>query len=339
MKISQLSLRNVRALPDLDRSLVDRSKKPHDVILVTGPTGSGKTRLLEAIALWKEAAAPYGAPPKRDALAGPRGASGEIAGTWEMTPDEVRRGVLSTPSPKVSVEVGLGAPTPQVEKGLRKVLSDFFRVPTHGKIEYFPANRRLSDRPLPVPLDALSEKVEAPMRTDRDADKYGVERAWLTARLEADLAAAGSTLEGRGVLLSRQAPDSLAQARASIAKLCPHLRLSGLGKNGNRVEPRLLRAGADARADRAEVWLSEISAGEEQAVLFAAAFQRLALSRSVILIDTPELGLHPADHARFFRALCALGEDNQIIAATTSPGILATASPDQILDLSPERRS
>ncbi len=339
MKISDIALKNVRALPDLRRSLLDGSKKPHDVILVTGPMGSGKTRLLEAIATWKEATGPYGAPPSVAGLARDTGAFGEISGVWELSPDEVRRGQISSSAPCVRVEVGAGAPAPVVERGLRKVLSDFFREPTHGKVEYFPASRSLSDRPLPVPLDALSEKAEAPMRTSRDPDKYGVERAWIGARLEADLAAAGAALEGRGVLISRQAPDSLAPMKAAIAKLCPHLRLVGLGKSGSRPEPKFLRAAADTRVDRAEVGLSDLSSGEQQAVLFAAAFQRLALSRSVVLIDTPELGLHPADHARFFRALCALGEDNQIFAATSSHGILGTVAPDQIIDLSPERRA
>lgn len=339
MKISEIALKNVRALPDLRRSLVDASRKPHDVILITGPTGSGKTRLLEAIALWKEAAGPYGAAPSTAGLARDTSALGEISGVWELSADEVRRGQISGGSPRVTVEVGAGAKAPAVEKGIRKVLSDFFREPTHGKLEYFPANRSLSDRPLPVPLDALSEKAEAPLRTARDPDKYGVERAWIAARLEADLSDAGAALSGKGVLISRQAPDSLGPMKAAIAKLCPHLRLAGLGKNGGRSEPRFLRAAADGRMDRAEVFLSELSTGEQQAVLFAAAFQRLALSRSVVLIDTPELGLHPADHARFFRTLCALGENNQIFAATSSPGVLGTASPDQIIDLSPERRA
>ncbi len=339
MKISEIVLKNVRALPDLRRSLTDASRKAHDVVLITGPMGSGKTRLLAAIAAWKEAIAPYGAAPVMSGLARDPGAPSEITAVWELSPEETAREQLTTGTHRVKVDVGPGALAPEVDRGLRKVLSAFSRDPARGKMEYFPASRGLSDRRLPVPLDALSEKSEAPIRTADDPDKYGIERAWLTARLDADLVAAGATLEGRGVLISRQAPDSLTAVKAAIAKLCPHLRLVGLGESGNRREPRFLRAAPDSRADRAEVFLSELSTGEQQAVLFAAAFQRLALSRSVVLIDTPELGLHPADHARFFRTLCALGEDNQIFAATSSPGILGTVAPEQIIDLSPERRA
>lgn len=41
MKISELSIKNVRAVPDLRRKLGDGSKRPFDVVLVTGPMASG----------------------------------------------------------------------------------------------------------------------------------------------------------------------------------------------------------------------------------------------------------------------------------------------------------
>lgn len=76
-----------------------------------------------------------------------------------------------------------------------------------------------------------------------------------------------------------------------------------------------------------------MSDSELQGFLFAGAFTWLGLNRSLVLIDTPELFIHPDDHARFFQAICDLGKDNQIIAATSSPAILASVSADQILDL------
>jgi energy-coupling factor transporter ATP-binding protein EcfA2 len=327
MKISEIAVKNVRALPDLARRLADASKRPFDVVLITGSTGSGKTRLLQAIAAWKETVGPYGIAPGFAGWERRAGEGGWIEGVWELTEDEVRRGQLAGATVTARVEIGAKAAAPSVPAGLRKVLSAFFREETHGKVEYFPASRRLAAAPLPVPLEALTEKLEAATRLGADEAKYGIERAWLSARLAADLAAAGSTLSNRGVLLSGQAPDSLAGVRAAIARLAPHLRLLGLSPDGPRPTARFLRAGG------AEVDLDGLSSGEEQAVLFALAFHRLALSRSVVLVDTPELHVHPSDHARFFRELTALGKDNQIIAATCSQGILATVPPEQIIDL------
>lgn len=327
MKITELEIENVRALPDLSLRLADASGRPFDVVLITGPTGSGKTRLLEAIAAWKEAIGPHGLPPRLAGWERREGQGGSLSGVWQVTEDEARRGQLAGTSVRARVEVGAKAGPADAPAGLRKVLSAFFREETHGKVEYFPASRHLSAAPLPVPLSALSEKLDAATRLGKDHDKYGVERAWLIDRLSADLAAATSTLSSRGVLLSGQAPDSLAGVRAAVARLAPHLRLLGLSPGGPAPSARFLRA------DRTEVDLSDLSAGEEQAVLFALAFHRLALSGSVVLIDTPELHVHPSDHARFFRALTSLGKDNQIIAATCSPGILSTVPPEQIIDL------
>lgn len=335
MKITALSFENVRALPDVELPLGEASKNPFPVLLVTGPMGSGKTRLLEAIAAWKEAIGPYGMGPRQEDWARSPDVPGAIQGTWQLSDDEVKRGQLSSNSVSVRVEVGAGAAAPAAPLGLKRLLSAFFREETHGKMEYFPASRHLSTAPLPVPLDALDEKTEGPLRTSKDGAKYGIERAWLTARLSADLATAGATLAGRGVLLSGQAPDSLSAVRSALSLLAPHLRLLGLGARGTKSVPRFARrpAGSRALSEQTEVDLDDLSDGERQALLFALAFGRLRLSRSVVLIDSPELFLHPADHARFFEVLCRLGRDNQVIAATCSKSILDSAPPESVLDL------
>ncbi len=78
-----------------------------------------------------------------------------------------------------------------------------------------------------------------------------------------------------------------------------------------------------------------MSQSEEQGVLFALLFEGIGLRRSIVLLDTPELHLHPTDHARFFHAICKLGEDNQIVVATASPAIVAAVSPADVIELSP----
>ena len=83
--------------------------------------------------------------------------------------------------------------------------------------------------------------------------------------------------------------------------------------------------------------LAELSESERQAVLFAITFRRLGLDHSVVLIDSPELHIHPSRQADFFTAICALGRDNQIIAATTSTELLSAVRPDQVIDLSSAR--
>src|SRR5690349_18523054 len=81
----------VAGVPDGDYSFLDPSSGAAlDFVLVTGPSASGKTRLLEVIALAKEAIAPYGTPHETAHLirTGSRGAKVVLA--WEF--DEEERG-------------------------------------------------------------------------------------------------------------------------------------------------------------------------------------------------------------------------------------------------------
>ena len=89
--------------------------------------------------------------------------------------------------------------------------------------------------------------------------------------------------------------------------------------------------------DGTVVDLDELSASERQAVLFGLTFLRSGVHRSLVLIDSPELHLPPRRHADFFAGVCALGRDNQILAATTSAELLASVGLDQVIDLSSAR--
>jgi predicted ATPase len=89
-----------------------------------------------------------------------------------------------------------------------------------------------------------------------------------------------------------------------------------------------------ARRDGSELGIPDLSASEEQAALFAFAFTWLRLSRSVVLVDTPELHIHPKVHADFFGRLSRLGPDNQLLAATSSEALLRSVPVSQVIDLS-----
>jgi|GEM_PF-133064 len=61
MKIQRAELLGIAGVPDLSLDLTSSSTgEPHARVVVTGPAGSGKTRLLEALIAAKEAIRPYG---------------------------------------------------------------------------------------------------------------------------------------------------------------------------------------------------------------------------------------------------------------------------------------
>lgn len=335
MKLLRLVLQNVRGVPDGDYSFAHRqSGEPLDLVLVTGPAASGKSSLLNAIAAMKESVGPYGAPvnPAKLARSGVEG--GVIQAIWKLSADEMRRAQLAEATWVTSLPIGPKAPAPSHEPKLAALFSQCFHAPTHGKFELFPANRRLLRGGAPrgvVP--PLSEKAEARYRLTRDPDKYACLKPWLIELGVADSMRAIERVSGRGVLLSRDVPDSLASVKSAIAELSPHLRLTGVEPRDGQPTALFRRASGD------EVELDDLSDSEQQAVLFAAVFHRIALHRSVVLIDTPELFFHPEEHARVMDALTRLGEQNQIIAATTSAELVERAAPQQVIRLGARGRS
>jgi len=79
------------------------------------------------------------------------------------------------------------------------------------------------------------------------------------------------------------------------------------------------------RDNGARVDLYSLSHNEQQAVLFAVVYKRFGLNRSILLIDEPELHIHPQEQRRFLDALAGLGGDAQIIATTSSSHLLESA--------------
>lgn len=132
-----------------------------------------------------------------------------------------------------------------------------------------------------------------------------------------------------GLLLADDRPDSLGHYRAAIAELAPELRLLGATAEDPSGTPQLLFANKDG----VEVGPEGLSAGQRQGVLIAASFARLGLSRSIVLIDVPELHLHGADHEAFIPRLLRLGGDNQLIVATGSSAMITAASREQTIVL------
>ncbi len=58
-----------------------------------------------------------------------------------------------------------------------------------------------------------------------------------------------------------------------------------------------------------------------------------AMDNSIILIDTPEIGLHPKLQRKIISACKSIGENNQIIIATHSPFIIGDVKSEQIISL------
>lgn len=321
MRLLRLEAEGVRGVPD-GRYLFN----PDGYTLVTGAAASGKSRLLGAIAALKEGAGAYGAPPSAKEVLRDEAASGLLAGTFRLNPTERERCRLDGWEVEVRWDLG-NQPGPEVPAAVRRLLA-FYEVGDRvGRFEHFPACRGGFEDPRELPSRPPVDPSDMTDRLGSGPRKYGWVRRFFADRVAADARALRAHLGERGIALRSDLPSSLYGFDRALDTLAPGLRFL-------EVEPTerspLVFFG---RKGGGRVELGQLSASEQHAIVFAAVSKHLALSHSVLLIDTPEAGIHPEHHATFFDGLLDLGTDNQVIAATSSAPLLRRAPAAAVIDL------
>ena len=77
--------------------------------------------------------------------------------------------------------------------------------------------------------------------------------------------------------------------------------------------------------------INELSSGEKQLFLRTLAIKMLEPGNSIIMIDEPELSLHPKWQQKIVDVYRKIGRNNQIILATHSPHILGSVEKENII--------
>lgn len=310
MKLRRVTTDGVRGVADRSYNLSDRTGAAARVVVVTGPSGSGKTSLLDAIAAAKEDIAPWGARHPWARVMRQGAGAAKIRLEWELSDEEQRR--LGFGAKTVESE-SIFSPTTPPGQGhdarLETLLDRYDHDPEHGKMEYFFAERTLAREA--IGFSALDPSMQKRTRLDRDLRKYGALHKYLT-ELYLGLHERGGAAPGRE------------RFAAAFNKLCPERRVLGLSRTTDRME--LVFDGGP----QGPVPIRALPHAEQQAVLFAATFELLGLSRSIVLIDGPELHQSQQGVEAFARGLTELGEENQLIFAT-GWGSIAEALPGAVV--------
>ena len=327
MKLVELTLENFRGAPDGAYPFADPSAgSAHDLVVITGGPSSGKTSVLEAIAAMTQLIGGNGPPPDPARLRRRGATSGTLAAKWLLTEEEATAAEVDGLTLATEASLADG-PAELFPPRVREVFSPR-SAPAHARLELFPANRRISLAPVP-PRWPSPDLADARHRLSKDPLKYAGVRAALVDLALRDAFHAADGLATRGLLARWEQPDALARIKRSLAALAPWLRLAGVQQRGGTPMVWF------QRRDGVEVELEDLSEGEQQALLFSVAFDRIGLDRAIVLVDVPELFVHPGGQLDFLRALEGLGGENQIIAATTSAEILAAVPPQRVIRLGP----
>ncbi|TKD00953.1 hypothetical protein [Polyangium fumosum] len=299
MRIASVAWKGFAGLADGSLDFARDGGVPADLIVVTGPPGSGKTRLLEMIIAGKERVAAYGPRPRLDDVLGPAGTAAKISMQWWMSEDEqkfvgVTKPLLSTESIYARSGTVELAPDPAIGVLLERYDHDR----QHGKMDYIPA-----DRGLPSYATTVGDPVgdQRRKRLTRGPDKY-----------------AGLMKLAEGMILRRADAARTDTLGALFAALCPHLRLSGVGSAGDL---EVVSAGGGSPRP-----LSRLSMSEKQAFAIAASMALVGVHHSVVLFDTPELYLSGAEARRQLEILQSFAPTNQWIVSTCAEEIVAMAA-------------
>lgn len=299
MKLRSVSTDGVRGLPDRTFDFIDsRAGRAASLVVIAGPSGSGKTALLAAIVAAKEEIAPWGVRRAWSDVARPGAGGAKIRTTWELGEEErARLGAAAATLEGESIFGPKVIPGQGHDARLVMLLERYDHDPGHGKIELFPAERSLAREAAGMTL--LDPSMQKRVRLDADVRKYGALHRYL---YELHL----------GLHERAGEPPGRERFAASFAKLCPGRRVLGLTRTADGME-LLFDGGASGPLP-----IHRLPHAEQQAVLFAGAFEMLGLHGSIVLVDTPELHQGSAGAGPFVRAIASLAPTNQVIFATGS---------------------
>ena len=80
----------------------------------------------------------------------------------------------------------------------------------------------------------------------------------------------------------------------------------------------------------AEFDINSLSSGEKQLFIRAMTLKMLDINNSIVLIDEPEISLHPKWQQKIVKIYENIGENNQIIIATHSPHIVSSVKAESL---------
>ena len=313
MKIEKVHIKNIKGIKDLELSF-KKDNEILDVIVLAGVNGSGKTTILESIKdFFNNTNINYDEPEKSN----------------------VNLDIFFEDFEKNNIEEAEKNCKDKYEHKLKELfyalrdyeynrknngeyysdlIANFFENPP--KIIYVPAENKFEE--IQTYSTTLSRKYNfiniINSNVIRDIPSYIATRRNYLATIEEDLT-------------MKEVTNIIVNEINSIFDILElDVKLKGFSKDEKTMPIFENSAGEEFN-------INDLSSGEKQLFLRTLSIKMLEPKNSIILIDEPELSLHPKWQQRIIEVYKKIGENNQIIIATHSPHILGSVSNENIFIL------
>ena len=296
MKIKNLHIKEFKGLRDISINF-EKNDKPLDLVVLVGSNGSGKTRVLESILDYFQKIVNHIE-------------NENVAGVFFETDEQncLNQGYNSN---MLYLILNNYNDENIVERG-RKVVEENLKV--FPKIIYVPTETNFQKVEIASPMLVREYKFLNIVDTGliKDVPSYIATRIIEMANDQED--------------------TPMQEIRTAVFKeineifeiLDLDIKISGISKNAKSI-PIFTNSSGD------KFDINELSSGEKQLFLRTLAIKMLNPENSIILIDEPELSLHPKWQQRIVDVYRKIGKNNQIIIATHSPHILGSVKKKNIM--------
>jgi len=320
MKLRKILIDHFRGINSLELRFETQDKNnPEQLVVLAGPNGCGKTSVLEAIliCLGRPDLLPRRPDSKHDVMK----TSTAFFLEAELTSDG---GIIIQAKSDIS-----GRATHSVRRAVAQ------ETTTARPVE------NAKDSLPPVPMAYFSSwrapKLVGPVpitagKPGKRPSKAEENRLWRIKNYFVNLKAREAFPEAPSILREgHESPSALHRLNEAWRLFYPQARYRfEAGTASEEVEEGFDFFVTPNEDLRFRIPVDSLSSGEIEVLVFLASFLIEDYRGAILLIDEPELHLHPAWHRVILKAIRSLLSDTQIICATHSPHVLSELPPEQV---------
>ena len=299
MKIKKVSIKDYKGLKNLDINF-ENENGILNIVVLAGSNGSGKTRVLESIYKYFE----------------------------NTINDKVEKNKIEICFEKKEKEVDniLQNKSTDIFKSLKNynsykkgnsiysegIIENIEKLEKFPKIIYIPTEINFQK----IKTETTNFEVEYKFLNVVNSDVIKDISSYISTKVI-------KTMFKEKELTTSQAMDKVFKEINEIFEILElDVKVSTISENGN--SPVFVNFAGE------KIDINELSSGEKQLFLRTLAIKMLEPENSIIMIDEPELSLHPKWQSMIVSVYQKIGKNNQIILATHSPHILGSVEKENI---------